>query len=218
MGTKSLDKLRAARAMHPFTSIADVVTRAGLTRAESTFLALADAFAAWEKNRHRAAWEALRASSDKLPLAPAHRESHDPAPLSKHELIALDYHVTGTSIHGHPMQELRDQMRAGGVKDSRDLERLPNRRKVAVAGLVVVRQRPATANGTIFLLLEDEHGFINVIVPNILVEPNELVVKQAQFMLVRGRVEREGNAISVLGAEFEELHARELVHASRDFH
>src|SRR4029079_6585429 len=112
-------------------------------------------FAAWETNRHRAAWEALRASSDKLPLAPAHRESHDPAPLSKHELIALDYHVTGTSIHGHPMQELRDQMRASGVNDSRDLERLPNRRKVAVAGLVVVRQRPSTANGTIFLLLED---------------------------------------------------------------
>jgi error-prone DNA polymerase len=218
MGTKSLDKLRAARAVHPFTSIADVVVRAGLTRAESTFLALADAFAAWEKNRHRAAWEALRASGDKLPFAPAHRESHDPAPLSKHELIALDYHVTGTSIHGHPMQELRDRMRAGGVKDSRDLERSPNRRKVAVAGLVVVRQRPVTANGTIFLLLEDEHGFINVIVPNALVEPNELVVKQAQFMLVRGRVEREGNSISVLGAEFEELRARELVHASRDFH
>jgi error-prone DNA polymerase len=83
---------------------------------------------------------------------------------------------------------------------------------------VVVRQRPSTANGTIFLLLEDEHGFINVIVPNTLVEPNEPVVKHAQFMLVRGRVEREGNSISVLGAEFSELHARELVHASRDFH
>jgi error-prone DNA polymerase len=218
MGTKSLDKLRAARAVRPFASIGDVVVRAGLTRAESTFLALADTFAAWEKNRHRAAWEALRASSDKLPFAPAHRESHDPRPLSKHELIALDYHVTGTSIHGHPMQELRDQMRASGVKDSRELERLPDRRKVAVAGLVVVRQRPVTANGTIFLLLEDEHGFVNVIVPNKLVEPNELVVKHAQFMLVRGRVEREGNAISVLGAEFSELHARELVHASRDFH
>lgn len=218
MGTKSLDKLRAARAVRPFASIADVVERAGLNRAEVTFLALADAFAAWEENRHRASWEALRASNDKLPFAPARREKHNPAPLTKHEMIALDYHVTGTSIHGHPMQELREQMRARGVKDSRDLDRLPNRRKVEVAGLVVVRQRPATANGTIFLLLEDEHGFINVIVPNTLVESNEMVVKHAQFMLIRGRVEREGNSISVLGAEFEELHARELVHNSRDFH
>jgi error-prone DNA polymerase len=218
MGAKSLDKLREARAMGPFTSIADVVERARLNRAETTFLALADAFAAWEPNRHRAAWEALRASSDKLPFAPAHREVHNPKPLTKHEMIALDYHVTGTSIHGHPMQEMRDQLRAQNVRDSRDLERFPNRRKVAVAGLVVVRQRPATANGTIFLLLEDEHGFINVIVPNKLVEPNEQVVKHAQFMLVRGRVEREGNAISVLGAEFSELRSRELVHSSRDFH
>jgi error-prone DNA polymerase len=218
MGTKSLDKLRAARAVRPFASIADVVERAGLNRAEVTFLGLANAFAAWEPNRHRASWEALRASNDKLPLAPARRESHNPVPLNKYEMIALDYHVTGTSIHGHPMLELRDQLRAQGVKDSRDLERFANRRKIAVAGLVVVRQRPATANGTLFLLLEDEHGFINVIVPNTLVDPNEAVVKHAQFMLVRGRVEREGNSISVLGAEFSELHARELVHASRDFH
>jgi error-prone DNA polymerase len=218
MGEISLEKLRVARAEGAFASIADVVTRSKLNRAEVTFLALAGAFSAWERNRHRAAWEALRASSDHLPLAPAHRIAHNPKPMTKHEVIALDYQTTGTSIHGHPMQALRAEMRAENVKDSRDLERMRDRQKIAVAGLVVVRQRPGTAKGTLFLLLEDEHGFINVIVPNKLVDPNARIVKHAQFILVKGRVEREGNAISVLGEAFVELHAGELVHSSRDFH
>ena len=141
-----------------------------------------------------------------------------PKPMTKHEVIALDYLTTGTSVHGHPMQALRDQLRADGVKDSRELEQMRDRNRIAVAGLVVVRQRPGTAKGTLFLLLEDEHGFMNVIVPNKLVEPNAKVVKYAQFLLVRGRVEREGNAISVLGEEFAQLQAGELAHASRDFH
>jgi error-prone DNA polymerase len=116
------------------------------------------------------------------------------------------------------MQALRGKLRERGVKDSQDLARMRNREPVSVAGLVVVRQRPSTAKGTLFLLLEDEHGFINVIVPAKLVEPNELVVKHAQFLLVRGRVEREGAALSVLGAEFRKLRSAPLVHASRDFH
>ena len=124
MGAKSLEKLRAARLCAPFTSIADVVTRAHLARAEVTFLALAGACSAWEPNRHRAAWEGLRASADTLPLAPVHRDAHDPAPIPKHELIALDYYTTGSSIHGHPMLALREQLRTHDVRDSAGLERM----------------------------------------------------------------------------------------------
>ena len=86
-----------------------------------------------------------------------------------------------------------------------------------VGGLVTIRQRPATANGTIFLLLEDEHGFINVIVPRQLVEPNAEVVKFAPFILVRGRLEREGKVINVVGRDFLALEAAAVVHATRDF-
>ncbi len=218
MGERTLEKLRNAHAAAPFTSIADVVIRARLTRAEATSLALAGAFSAWEGERRRAAWEALRAVSDTLPFAPAHRALHHPAPLGKHELIAIDYHATGTSIHGHPMMALRERLHDDGVKDSRDLGRVKNGSVVSVAGMVVVRQRPQTANGTIFLLLEDEHGFINVVVSKRFVEPNEEVVKRAQFVLVRGRVEREGIAINVVGREFRELAGGEITHRSRDFH
>jgi error-prone DNA polymerase len=218
MGERTLERLRSAHDAAPFTSIADVVVRARLTRAESTSLALAGAFGAWENERRKASWEALRAVSDTLPFAPAHRAMHNPAPLGKHELIAIDYHSTGTSIHGHPMMALRERLRGEGVKDSRDLERVRNGSEVSVAGMVVVRQRPHTANGTIFLLLEDEHGFMNVVVSKNLVEPNEEVVKRAQFVLIRGRVEKQGIAINVVGREFLELEAEQVSHQSRDFH
>lgn len=218
MGERTLEKLRRAHDAMLFSSIEDVVSRARLTRTESTSLALAGAFGAWEPDRRKASWEALRAVSDTLPLAPARRAFHNPAPLGKHELIAIDYHATGTSIHGHPMAAVRDRLRGEGVKDSRDLGLMQNGKVVSVAGMVVVRQRPSTANGTVFLLLEDEHGFINVIVSRKFVEPNEEIVKRAQFVLIRGRMEREGTAINVVGTEFRELDAEGVTHKSRDFH
>ncbi len=142
---------------------------------------------------------------------------HHPAPLGKHELIAIDYDMTGTSIHGHPMMALRKRLRGEGVKDSRDLGQLRNGTVVSVAGMVIVRQRPQTSNGTIFLLLEDEHGFINVIVSKRFVEPNEEIVKHAQFVLIRGRMEREGSAINVVGTEFEAIEAGEVSHQVAGF-
>ena len=116
------------------------------------------------------------------------------------------------------MMALRERLRADGVKDSRDLAQVKNGTTVSVAGMVIVRQRPGTANGTIFLLLEDEHGFVNVIVGKQFVEPNEDVVKRAQFVLIRGKVEREGAAINLIGREFQELGAGGITHKSRDFH
>ena len=126
--------------------------------------ARADAFAAWEPDRRHAAWEALRACGDVLPLAPATVSSHDPVPIDREQLVFLDYHAVGMSIHGHPMESVRARLKRGGAIDSRQLMQMPNGRTVTVGGLVTVRQRPATAGGTIFLLLEDEHGYVNVVV------------------------------------------------------
>ncbi len=214
---RALESLRGAKAAAPFTSIADVASRAHLTRAEVNLLAQAGAFSAWEHDRHKAAWEALRAAHDTLPLAPTHQTAHHPPPLTRDELIQLDYSTTGVTIHGHPMMAYRDRLKAQGVKDSKALEGVPNRKDVSVAGLVVIRQRPYTANGVLFLLLEDEHGFINVVVKKDDVEPNEEVVKRAQFILVHGQVSREGHALSVVGHEFIALEATAITKQSRDF-
>jgi error-prone DNA polymerase len=218
IGTETIDRLKTARERGAFTSIADVVERAKLNRGDVLAFAQAGAFAAWAPDRRHAAWEALRATGDVLPLAPAKVTQHEPVPISRDELIHLDYHAVGMSIYGHPMEALRERLAAGGAIDSRRLAEMPNRRVVTVCGLVTIRQRPATAGGTIFLLLEDEWGYMNIVVPQPLVAPNEEVVKRAPFVIVQGRVENDGSAISVVGQRFRELEAgARLTHTARSF-
>ena len=218
IGQKVIDAMKAAyEAGGPFTSIADVVSRGRLNRAEVLSFAQADAFAAWAPDRRHAAWEGLRASGDVLPLAPATVSTHHPVPIDREQLVFLDYHAVGMSVHGHPLEWMRERLRRGGAIDSRELMQMPNGRTVTVGGLVTVRQRPSTAGGTIFLLLEDEHGYMNIIVSRELVEENEEVVKRAPFVLVQGRVENDGSAISVVGKRFRELDGGGLTHRSHNF-
>jgi error-prone DNA polymerase len=217
IGEKALDALETAWKVRPFTSIEDVVRRASLGRADALYLARADAFKAWEPDRRKAGWEALRCVSDTLPLAPARPARHSPRPLNETETIFLDYATTGTSIHGHPMQHLREFLISKGAKSSADLPKLRGGEIIAVAGLVTVRQRPQTANGTIFLLLEDEFGFINIIVPKTLVEENAEVVKFAPFIAVQGQFQRDGQVMNIVGRRFRALKTRELATRSRDF-
>jgi error-prone DNA polymerase len=201
----------------PFTSIEDVVLRANLRRADVLYLARAGAFAAWEPDRRKAGWEALRAVGDSLPLAPARHEMHSPRKLSETELIYEDYFATGMSISGHPMQHMRERLRKAGVVDSEGLKKLRGGERILVAGLVTIRQRPASANGTIFLLLEDEWGFINIVVPSWLVAKYDDVVKFATFVVVQGRFEKDGNVLNVIGEKFKELNVRSLEHRARNF-
>jgi error-prone DNA polymerase len=201
----------------PFTSIEDVVLRAKMRRADALQLARAGAFAAWEPDRRKAAWEALRACGDSLPFAPATREMHSPRVLTPTELIYLDYFATGVSINGHPMHHMRARLRRAGVVDSQGLKTLKGGEPIVVSGLVTIRQRPASANGTIFLLLEDEWGFINVVVPSFLVEEFSEVVKFATFVLVQGRFEKDGNVLNVVGKRFKELEVKRLEHTARSF-
>jgi error-prone DNA polymerase len=216
IGDTVVERLKTAHEQRPFDSIADAVRRAKLDRGESLALARAGAFGGWAGDRRHAAWEALRATGDVLPLAPSRISMHEPAPMSNDRLVLLDYHAVGLSLNGHPMDAARDRLRRGGALDSRDLESAPSGRIVTVAGLVTIRQRPATANGTIFLLLEDEHGFINIIVPASLVPANEEAVKHSTFILVRGKLEKAG-VINVVGQKFKALHISDVMHRARSF-
>lgn len=221
IGAAAGARLQLARREGAFRSIADVVGRVELARAEVIQLARANAFAAWEPDRRRAAWEALRAVGDTLPLAPA-RQGPDVAPyapraLGERELIFLDYLATGICVTGHPMQHLRDRLRRGGAVASADFPSIPDGTPVIVAGLVTVRQRPVSAKGTLFLLLEDEWGFINVIVNRTVAEQYAEVVKFAPFIVVEGKFERNGAVTNVIGRRFRVLDGGELAHASRSF-
>lgn len=217
MGERTRGRLQEAHARGPFHSVEDVVRRAGLTRSEALHLARAGAFEAFEAGRRRAAWEALRATGDVLPLAPARRLPFEPAELEGQELIFLDYLATGICTHGHPIEHLRERLAGVGVASVRDLDDQPQGSNVVVAGLVVARQHPATAKGTVFLLLEDEFGFINVIVPAKLYRKNMETVKHSPFLMVEGRFGSEGAVKNVVGFRFRQLRVGELAHRSRDF-
>ena len=218
LGEKTREALQTARQDGPFTSIADVVRRAQLNRAEALHLARAGAFEAFEPGRRKAAWEALRAAGDLLPLAPAHTLPFDPRELEGQELIFLDYLATGISVNGHPMQHMRARLDQAGVASSATLNDMRGGERIVVAGLVVARQHPETAKGTVFLLLEDEFGFINVIVPRTLYAQYREVVKFAPFLVVEGKFERQDRVMNVVGRRFRELKTRKIAARSRDFH
>ncbi|MFN2636395.1 MAG: DNA polymerase III subunit alpha [Gemmatimonadaceae bacterium] len=218
LGEKSLEALKTARGWDRFTSIDDVVQRAKLIRADALQLARAGAFGCWEPDRRRAAWVAMRAVGDTLPLAPARVTPYNPRPLSRDELIFLDYFSVGISVSGHPMEHLRERLRAAGALSSKELEQLHGGERITTAGLVTIRQQPQSAKGTVFLLMEDEFGFINVIVSKKMVDKYAEVVKFSTFVVVQGRFERDDGVRNVIGLEFSELQVKELVHASRDFH
>jgi error-prone DNA polymerase len=225
IGGTALTALRSARAMGAFTSIADVVQRASLDVRAAGALARAGAFQAWEKDRRRAGWEALRVAGDRLPLAPARPGTEfAPRPMARDERIALDYDTLGLATVGHPMERFRAELRATSAVDSQDLldsRACPCGARVSIGGLVSVRQRPATAKGTVFLLLEDEWGVANIVVPRPMDVRFGDTIRDAAFLLVTGRVEREGTQVNVVGEQFVVLHdptRRPLTHMSHDFH
>ena len=133
-----------------------------------------------------------------LPLAtPA---APDLPGLTAWQRMLADYSATGMTAGEHPLSLLRGHL-PRGVAASRELASLPHRGRVRVAGLVVARQRPGTASGIVFMLLEDEHGTINLIVPPDVYERHRLTVRTEPLVVAAGRLERHptaGGAINVL--------------------
>jgi error-prone DNA polymerase len=144
--------------------------------------------------------------------------------MTRDERITLDYGALGLAATGHPMERFRAELRAKSAVDSQDLldsHVCPSGARVSIGGLVSVRQRPATAKGTVFLLLEDEWGVANIVVPRAMDVRFGDTIRDAAFLLVTGRVEREGTQVNVVGEQFVVLHdqtGRPLTHASHDFH
>jgi error-prone DNA polymerase len=131
-----------------------------------------------------------------LPLDPT-TETPDLRAPSEWEVMLADYRQTSLSIGVHPMELLRPHLPAG-VLSSHDLGQAPDRADVAVAGMAVARQRPSTANGVVFMLLEDEFGQMNLIVPPPVYERYRAIVRGEPLVLARGtfeRVERNQNVV-----------------------
>ena len=158
------------------------------------------------------------------PLAPTRPKLHIPSSvpaLSPCEITAADYRMTGVSLNGHPMRHLRDVLAPNGVRTARDVLALGDgERNVAVAGLVICRQRPPTAKGFVFLTLEDETGLVNVIVPPKCFQRQTELISTASLILVRGTLTVEQSVVNLKGELFRELKADVGAEGERghDFH
>jgi error-prone DNA polymerase len=133
-----------------------------------------------------------------LPLpVPSSPPLHEP---SEWDEVVADYASTGLTLGPHPMELMRPQLAAGLVR-SADLERIADGSEVQVAGMVVARQRPATAKGVVFMLLEDEAGVVNLVVLPPAYERHRLAVRTASFVRITGKLERREGVINVVVSE-----------------
>ena len=181
----------------PFRSLADLASRAGAGRPSLDRLAWAGACdsligGSSEHARRTALWQLgvavpgerlLEGTQLALPLEVP--DAPDLRPLTPWESMIGDYATTGLTLGPHPMQLLRPTLEPNTLSIG-DLARLPHNTQVKLGGLVVARQRPGTAKGIVFLLLEDEFGTINLIVPPDLYEVNRLTVRVGAAAAVRG--------------------------------
>jgi len=138
-----------------------------------------------------------------LPLEPTAETPNLPEPTVWERMLA-DYRTTNLSVGVHPLELLRAHL-PRGVVSSRELLEAPNRAQVAVAGMAVARQRPATANGVVFMLIEDEFGAVNLIVPPTVYDRHRAIVRGEPLLLARGRFERMGRNQNVLVRSLETL-------------
>ncbi|HZX77747.1 error-prone DNA polymerase [Lysobacter sp.] len=212
--------IEAARARRPFADLQDLRQRAQLDEKACNALAEANALRSLIGNRHEARWAVagLERRRPLLPGSPQEDVIELPAPRIGEEILS-DYRATGLSLAAHPMALLRPQMDARRIRGSRDLRDTRHGRGVHVAGLVTQRQRPATAKGTIFVTLEDEHGMINVIVWPDLAARQRKPLLDSTLLAVRGRWERVDGVEHLIAGQLTDLSPLlgELQTTSRDF-
>jgi error-prone DNA polymerase len=214
--------LLRARAVRPFTSVDDLALRVReLRKDELNRLAEIGALNALEKQHRRdTLWQAQRAILPVGPLLAPLEETGEPsplAPMSTEERLWADYRGTGLTVGKHPMAWRRIEMNALGVVPAMHLARIPNGRIVRIAGSVVVRQRPGTAKGFVFLSMEDETGMMNAIVNPATFEHFKFEVLGEPYLIIEGVLQNQDGVISVKAGRVAALRAG-AAPESHDFH
>jgi error-prone DNA polymerase len=231
LGEDELKKLIAARG-NGFSSIERLAAIAGISRFTVERLAEADAFRSLGLDRRAALWAARRLDviGARTPRRPATARNDGALPLLAPHLsdelfpeqpVALpamplcehvveDYVATGLSLKAHPVRFFRDRLAALGAVRNAELKNdaFPQDSNITVAGLVLVRQRPGTSKGVVFMTLEDETDIANIIVWPKVFEKNRRTVMTARFLAVRGRLQRAGLVIHVIASRFIDLSAQ----------
>ncbi|WP_426808311.1 error-prone DNA polymerase [Pseudomonas sp. WOUb67] len=216
-------RLEQARAQRPWRDVEDLCLRAGLDSRARARLADGGALRALASDRHQARWQ-VAAVQPQLPLfaeieAVPETPVDLPVPTVGEDLMA-DYQALGTTLGPHPLALLRSRLRALGCRSSSDLQGVEHGDNIAVAGLVVGRQRPQTASGVTFVTLEDEHGMVNVVVWRDIAERQRRALVGSKLLKVSGRLEQENGVRHLIARRLEDVSPllQGLDVRSRDFH
>jgi DNA polymerase-3 subunit alpha len=215
--------LLAARAAHAFGSIADLAERGGLDRRDLEALAAADALSCLSGHRHRAVWQ-VSGVERALPLLPAATVQEEGIPLLRApregQDIVADYGSTGLTLRRHPLSLLRGKLKRRGVLPTEELWEQANGKQVITAGLVITRQRPGSAGGVTFVTMEDETGYVNLIVWNSVAIEQRAALLESRLLEVQGKLQREGDVQHVIARRLTNLSAMlgDLAVTSRNFH
>ena len=204
--------LVAARGARPYATLAGVRERAGVSAATVERLAEADAFRSLGIDRRQALWQAKGLAKAKpLPLfaaAGVSSEGRDlpvtlpEMPLGEH--VVADYQTLKLSLKAHPMGLLREDFHAEGALTTAALNSLPDGRAATVGGVVLVRQRPGSAKGVVFITLEDEAGVANLVIwPKTLAQYRPIIMG-ARMMLARGRIQRHEDIVHLIAWRLED--------------
>lgn len=206
MGQALAGRLLDLRQSGPFGDLADFCRRTKLPARIVENLIQAGAMDGWGLPRRDLIWAlgALHIEDDALDL-PGDATSVVLPTLSPFGRMNMEQRAVGLTTGPHLMALLRPDLHAQGLLDSADLEHLPHGQVVRVAGLVVVRQAPPTAKGFRFLTLEDEHGFINVIVKPRVYEAHRLVIRGQRVLVIDGLVQRERAVLNVVARSLHPL-------------
>ncbi|MBI6954000.1 error-prone DNA polymerase [Pseudomonas sp. CCOS 191] len=216
-------RLEQARALRPWRDVEDLCLRVGLDGRARARLADAGALRGLAGDRHQARWQ-VAAVQAQLPLFAEVESTLEqavalPTP-SIAEDLAADYGTLGTTLGPHPLTLLRTRLRALGCRSSRELTGVEHGDSIAVAGIVVGRQRPQTASGVTFVTLEDEHGMVNVVVWRDLAERQRRELVGSKLLKVSGRLEQESGVRHLIARRLEDISPllQGLDVRSRDFH
>jgi error-prone DNA polymerase len=216
-GFKAADAVALVEAREAGARSIEAFARQGLLpRRALELLAEADAFASLGYSRREALW-AVKGLSDEwgaerdapLLLRQSVQEAQVELPfMSLSQEVAEDYRTTSLSLKRHPVGFFREDLARMRVAACASLPEARNRQRLAVGGLVLVRQRPGTAKGVVFLTLEDETGIANIVVWRDAFEAHRRTVMTSAFLVVHGQVQKEGEVIHVVAERFTDLSAR----------
>lgn len=221
-GLGVVEQERIENTTAPYPNLATFVRKTGLNKKALHALAESGAFECFDLNRRDAIWQVRslsRFTRDSLPLEPASSQISF-ASLINEDQVIWDYRASHHSTRGHPMRGLRDILQSRGFPKAENIRACIHGENLSYVGMVICRQRPGTASGVTFFTLEDETGFVNVVVWKKVFDRYAALAKTASLLGVTGEIQKADGVIHLIAKSLwaPDVAIDARTHRSRDFH